>query len=154
MKITTIPPYALFTCKVLLSKCPPNRPIDIFYLRPLQNPSGFYWYEAQPIGYHKLNNTTLKLCTAVGVHGFNTNHFLRATAATHPYQASVDEQIIMETTGHRSTDDIRSYKRTNTQQKESVSDIPSLTKQPRTGSQCTISRSEQCFRKLSAHVYI
>ena len=37
----------------------------------------------------------------------------------------------METTGHKSTDGVRSYKRTSTQQKESVSDILSLAKQPK-----------------------
>ena len=35
----------------------------------------------------------------------------------------------METTGHRSLDGVRSYKRTSAQQKESILDILSLTKQ-------------------------
>ena len=37
----------------------------------------------------------------------------------------------METTGHKSTDGVRSYKHTSAQQKESVSDILALTKQPK-----------------------
>ena len=37
----------------------------------------------------------------------------------------------METTGHKSTDGVCSYKRTSTQQKESVSDVLSLAKRPK-----------------------
>ena len=70
-----------------------------------------------------------RICTAAEVNGFKTNHSLHATAATRLYQVSVDE-IIMETTGNKSTDDVCSYKHTNTQQKESVSDIVSLAKRP------------------------
>ena len=36
-----------------------------------------------------------------------------ATAATRLYNAGVDEQLIMETTGHRSLEGVRSYKRTS-----------------------------------------
>ncbi len=48
---------------------------------------------------------------------------IRATAATRLYNAGVDEQMIMETTGHRSLEGVRSYKRTSECQKKSVSDI-------------------------------
>ena len=71
------------------------------------------------------------MCKAAGICGFKTNHSLRATAATRLYQAGVDEQIIMETTGHKSTNGVRCYKHTSAQQKESVSDILSLAKQPK-----------------------
>ena len=114
--------------KLYQSKCPPNRPASAFYLKPLKNSAGEYWYAAQPIGHYKLSNTVARICKAAGIYGFKTNHSLRATAATHLYQAGVDEQIIMETTGHRSTDGVHSYKRTSTQQKEAVSDILSLAK--------------------------
>ena len=43
----------------------------------------------------------------------------------------MDEQIIMETTGHKSTNGVSCYKRTSAQQKESVSDILSLAKRPK-----------------------
>ena len=85
-------------------------------------------YAAQPIGHDKLNGTVARICKAAGVPGFKTNHSLRATAATRLYHAGIDEQIIMETTGHRSLDGVRSYKRTSAQQRKSISDILSLTK--------------------------
>ena len=63
------------------------------------------------------------MCNAAGISGFKTNHSLRATAATRLYQSRVDEQLVMERTGHRSIDGIRSYKRTADFQRENVSDI-------------------------------
>ena len=50
---------------------------------------------------------------------FNEPSFaeFHATAATHLYQAGVDEQIIMETMGHKNTSGVCSYKYTKTQQK-------------------------------------
>ena len=54
--------------------------------------------------------------------GFYTNHSLRATCATRLYSAGVDEQLIMERTGHKSNS-VRQYKRTNDGQIKTVSDI-------------------------------
>ena len=61
-----------------------------------------------------------------GITGFRTNHSLRSTTATRLYQAGVDEQLIMETTGCRSLEGVRSYKRTSVSQKEKISDILNL----------------------------
>ena len=52
--------------------------------------------------------------------GFYSNHSLRATCATRLYRAGVDEQLIMETTGHRSLA-VRRYKRTSEKQLKAVS---------------------------------
>ena len=65
-----------------------------------------------------------------GIPGYKTNHSLRATAATRFYQAGVDEQLIMEKTGHKSLEGLRIYKRTNMEQHENLSDIMSATKRP------------------------
>ena len=66
------------------------------------------------------------MCKECGIQGYKTNHSLRATASTRLYMSGIDEQ--MERTGHRSTEGIRSYKRTTMEQKEVVSDILSTTK--------------------------
>ena len=68
------------------------------------------------------------MCKAAGISGYKTNHSLRATTATRLFQAGVDEQLIMEKTGHHSLEGIRSYKRTSSEQQEAVSDILALKK--------------------------
>ncbi len=55
--------------------------------------------------------------------GYKTNHSLRATAASRLYHSGLDEQLIMERTGHRSIEGIRSYKRTSNQQQVTVSNV-------------------------------
>ena len=64
-----------------------------------------------------------RLCAAAGIGGFKTNHSLRATAATRLYQSGVDEQLVMERTGHRSLEGMRTYKRTS---REALSDIQDI----------------------------
>ena len=63
------------------------------------------------------------MCKECGIEGYKTNHSLRATAATRLYASGIDEQLVMERTGHRSLEGIRSYKRTSDEQREAVSDI-------------------------------
>ena len=103
--------------KLYQSLCPSDRPKDAFYLQPLDKPTPPCWYSCKPIGHHKLEGTVARLCSEGGIPGLHTNHSLRATAATHLYNAGVDEQQVMKRTGHRSLDDVRSYKRTSMQQK-------------------------------------
>ena len=79
--------------KLYDSKCPPDRPKDTFYLRPLKKPTGTCWYS---IGHCTLAGTVARLCKAAGIKEYKTNHSLRATTATRLYQAGVDEQLIME----------------------------------------------------------
>ena len=64
-----------------------------------------------------------RLCKSAGIPGYKTNHSLRATLTTRLYQSGVDEQLIMERTGHRSLEGVRSYKRTSDTQREALSDI-------------------------------
>jgi len=56
---------------------------------------------------------------------------LRATNATRLYTSGADEQLIMERTGHRSIDGVRTYKRTSNEQQLILSDVLSNTKRPR-----------------------
>ena len=88
--------------KLYLSKCPVDRPANAFYLQPLKNPTHDCWFSAVPIGHVTLASTVARMCKSAGITGYKTNHSLRATAATRLYQAGIDEQLIMEKTGHRS----------------------------------------------------
>ena len=101
---------------------PTDRPKHAFYFQPLKKPSVDLWFSNKPIGHNALNQTVARLSSAAGIRGFRTNHSLRATAATRLYRAGVDEQLIMERTGHRSLG-VRSYKHTSESQKEALSDI-------------------------------
>ena len=63
------------------------------------------------------------MCKNAGITGYRTNHSLTATAATRLHQSgSVEEQEIIERTGHKSIEAVRSYKRSSHEQLE-VSDI-------------------------------
>lgn len=101
---------------------PVDREIDDFYLRPLANPSTDVWYAAQPMGKNKLSTVVASLAKEVGIEGKVTNHSLRATAATRLYHSKLDEQLVMERTGHRSSA-VREYKRTSNDQLREISNV-------------------------------
>ena len=63
------------------------------------------------------------MCEKANIPGYKTNHSLRATTATRLYVEGIDEQLVMERTGHRSIEGVRSYKRTSSEQQENISDI-------------------------------
>ena len=96
---------------------------DAFYLCPIRNAKGQVWYKDQPIGVNTLANTVKRICEKAGIKGYKTNHSLRVTAATRLFHSGLDEQLIMERTGHRSTDGVRAYKRSSEEQQEMVSRI-------------------------------
>ena len=93
--------------KLYRSKCPSTQPKDAFYLQPLKKPTENCWFSPRPIGHCSLDNTVSRLCKSAGIEGYKTNHSLRVTTATRLFQAGIDEQLIMERTGHHSTDGIR-----------------------------------------------
>ena len=64
-----------------------------------------------PVGHNTLSQTVSRLCKTAGIPRFKTNHSLRVTTATRLFQSGIDEQLIMDRTGHRSIDGIRRYKR-------------------------------------------
>ena len=70
-----------------------------------------------------LRSTVSKLCQRGGIDGYKTNHSLRVTAATRLFHEGIDEQLIMERTGHRSIDGARTYKRTCSEQHEKLSNV-------------------------------
>lgn len=107
--------------KEYISRRPPSEKCSpAFYLRPLSKPTGYVWYSSQPVGFHQLTRTVKRLCREADMTGHFTNHSLRATAASRLYRQNFDEQLICETTGHRSSA-VRSYKRTSDGQRKAIS---------------------------------
>ncbi|XP_064403277.1 zinc finger MYM-type protein 2-like [Halichondria panicea] len=104
--------------------CLPERPSNALYLTPLAKPKNDdCWFSKVPLGHNSLKDIVKNMCLKAGIPGYKTNHSLRATTATRLYSNGVDEQLVMERTGHRSIEGIRSYKRTSSEQQENISDL-------------------------------
>ena len=103
--------------------CPSNYPKGVFYLQPLPKPKQSCWYSVKPIGQHTLNIMVKDMCRCGGIQGYKMNHSLRTTTATRLFRAGCDKQLIMERTGHRSLDRVRSYKRSSDEQHLALSEI-------------------------------
>ena len=56
-----------------------------------------------------VRNVVKKVMSKAGFDGQFTNHPLRQHCATKLYDNGVAEQVIQETTGHRSVDNVRAY---------------------------------------------
>ena len=108
--------------KLYVSKCPVDRPDGAFYLKPLSKPTDTCWYQKTPVGHNVLQKTVRRLCESAGFDGYFTNHSLRATTATRLFEARVDEQLIMQQTGHTSNA-VRSYKRVGEKLRALTSDV-------------------------------
>ena len=114
--------------KLYNAKCPCDRPDDAFYLKPLSKPTGETWFQSRPVGHNILGGVVKRLCTSAGLQGHFTNHSLRATAATRLFEAGVDEQLIMQRTGHSTTAGVRSYKRVGEKLHSVTSNVLNCTK--------------------------
>ena len=107
---------------------PPDRPAATSYLQPSRTSALFP------------GKTISRMCTEAGNSGYKTNHSLRATAATRPYQSGVDEHLVMERTGYRSLEGVHSYKRSSDTQCQALSDILNCpSKKARTDNDISIS---------------
>lgn len=93
-----------------------------FYHKPLVNNSnGMSRFGKQPVGRNTLSKIVPEVASSATLtHNF-TSHTLKASCATQLYDQGVDEQLIMERTGHRSIEAVRVYKRTNDNLLQSVS---------------------------------
>jgi len=60
---------------------------------------------------------------SASIPGYFTNHSLRVTAATRLYDAEVDEATMMDRTGHRSVEGIRTYKRASEKLRQLSSNV-------------------------------
>ena len=92
-----------------------------FHLRPRKLPLPNVWFCDAPYGINKVKSTVREICKQAGFVGKFTNHSLRATCATRMFHSNVPEQLIKETTGHRS-ECVRVYKRTSEELKQAASD--------------------------------
>ena len=104
----------------LYEKYVSHRPTDpkcspAFYLRPLVKPTSNVWYSCQPVGINNLSKTVARLCQQAKLPGFRSTILLEQL-----YKNDFDEQLVCETTGHRSSA-VRAYKRTSDGQKKSIS---------------------------------
>ena len=70
-----------------------------------------------------MGNVVEKVMGKAGFDGHFTNHSLRRSCATNLYHNVVPEQVIQETTGHRSVEGVRAYKRTSSAMKRKMSAI-------------------------------
>ena len=104
-----------------MSKLPLKRKTNALYLRLKANYSPTVWYVDRPVGVNTLQSVVNNVCKEAGLNGYFTNHSLRATSATRMYQSNLPEQVIQETTGHRSLA-IRSYQKTSENQKRKASE--------------------------------
>ena len=88
----------------------PDAPPHVFYVQISQNHINSCWYTNRLPGHTTFGQTVSKLCKGAGFEGFQTNHSLRATATSRFYHAGVEEQLVMEVTGHHSVEGACSYK--------------------------------------------
>ncbi|CAC5359764.1 unnamed protein product [Mytilus coruscus] len=103
-------------------KSGPKDEVDAFYFKPLVNYEKDQWFCKVPVGHNTLQKTVKRVCTAGGLEGKRTNHSLWASTSTRLYQARVEEQLICETTSHRSNA-VHSNKRTANFQQNKSSEI-------------------------------
>ena len=80
--------------KLYQSCCPPGRPNEAFYLKPLKKPKADVLFGCSHLGHNLLGNTIRRLFERAEIPRFHTNHSLRTTAATRLFDAGVDEQLI------------------------------------------------------------
>ena len=83
------------------------------YLGPLPKTKGNIWYYKKAAGRETWGNVVKKVMGKTGFDGHFTNHSLRRSCATNHYDNGLPEQVIQETTGHRSIEGVRAYKRTS-----------------------------------------
>ena len=109
--------------KLYNSLCPSNHPLNAFYLKPLSSIKNGCGFSSLAVGHNTLQKMMQNMCKRTSISGYKTNYSLRATTATRLFREGVDEQLIMERTGHQSVDGVRSYKRTASEKVMEISYI-------------------------------
>ncbi|CAG2192830.1 5-phosphohydroxy-L-lysine phospho-lyase,Alanine--glyoxylate aminotransferase 2-like,Ethanolamine-phosphate phospho-lyase homolog 1,Ethanolamine-phosphate phospho-lyase [Mytilus edulis] len=93
-----------------------------FYRKPLAMVGNTIRYGKQPLGVNKLEGLMKEMCQKAGLTGNYTNHSGKRTCATALYKAGLDEQTIMDRTGHRSSA-VRAYKSKTDEIEQKVSSV-------------------------------
>ena len=119
-----------------LSHVPTTTSDNAFYLRALPKLNGQIWYYKKAAGRETLGNVVKNIMKNAGFEGYFTNHSLHRSCATRLYNAGFPEQVIQETTGHRSSDGIKAYKCTSSSLKRKASELLQ-------GVQCTFPEAER-----------
>ena len=86
-------------------------------------PTSECWYQVTSLGHNVLGGMVAKMCQSTGLQGHDTNHSLHATSATRMFEASIDEQLIMQRTGHSTTAKVCLYKRVGENLRAIASDV-------------------------------
>ena len=110
--------------KKYLSHVPNEVSDNVFYLRALPKPNGEIWYYkkgSRERSFRKCCKENYKKKAQFDRH--YTNHSLMRSCATRLYDGGVPEQLIQETTGHRSSDGVRAFKCTLSALKREASEI-------------------------------
>ena len=84
--------------------CPNDAPSHDCYLQPSRTQTDTCWYSRCPVGCNTLSTAVAWMCKLPGITRYKTNHIhsLCAIATSRLYQSGVNEQLVMEWTGHRS----------------------------------------------------
>ena len=91
------------------------------------------------------------ICSKGNLGGYRTNHSLRATAATRLFDADIDEQLITEVTGHRSSA-VRNYKRVNETKRQKINDVIQGTSSDKAESVPTVTTTPSSFERNDGKV--
>ena len=114
IRIQPIWSVAQLSCiKKYLSHMPKENSDNAFYLRALHKLKGDVWYYRRVMGRESLGNVVKNITRKAGFEAHFTNHSLWRSFATRLYEGGVPEQVIVETTGHRSCYGVREYKCTS-----------------------------------------
>ena len=117
--VTFLDTYMLKVPKSALEK-------DNFYLRPLAKAPDdpiAPWFTEVPLGRNTLANMMKTMSKKANLTTEYTNHSLRAFGATEMFKHGIEEKIIQQRTGHRSTEALRKYEATTMEQELSVSKL-------------------------------
>ena len=117
-------------CHTYLKMPPPIPSI----LRPKAN----IWYHKISAGRERLGNVVAQVVKSVSFDRYYSNRWWRGTCATRLNDKGLPEQLIQETTGHRSADGVRCYKHTFSSAKRRASEVCELIKE----------RIENCWQCL------